>query len=181
MNFELINHFEGQLEKDLLKLCSDMQMLSGSMLESVDTNDVWKRIAPEYIADAIKEFQNYPLVAVAWASYIGMAIANGWDSDWEKYSDIEYKSLYGTNGFDDMDEHIITSILQLSLDSESAKKIEKTLQACASHTISAIRHSGVESQTKEAFLIYARACKTMYRIGVSLELFRLGYKYENHL
>ena len=107
---------------------------------------------------------------------MGMAIANGWDTDWSRTAALSYNELYGPRGFDDMDEHIIANILGLPLDSKEARSIEDMARRCGELTVDLIRHEQVEPQSPLAFHIFVRACRAMYRIGAALELERLGYK-----
>ena len=41
-----------------------------------------------------------------------------------------------------------------------------------------IRREGISPQSPEAFYIYSHSVKVMYKIGVSVILSKLGYKYE---
>ena len=65
--------FQDRLERELLKICTDAGMLSCILLRSDDIDLKWKELAPEYIADGVKEIAAYPTVSVAWAGYIGAA------------------------------------------------------------------------------------------------------------
>lgn len=67
------NMFQDRLERELLKICTDAGMLSCILLRSDDIDLKWKELAPEYIADGVKEIAAYPTVSVAWAGYIGAA------------------------------------------------------------------------------------------------------------
>ncbi len=178
MNKEYLDAFENKLEQELLKLCTSYNMLGGVLLSTDDLNEKWHIIAPEYMADAVGQIKDYPTVSVAWAGYLGMAYAYGWDFDWEIYSHAEYKSFYGKQGFDDMDEYIVENVLGISLDSNDAQMIEKIMRICGQTTVAYIRNEQVEPQSQLAFFIFARACKVMFRIGVAIELKRLGYKFE---
>lgn len=178
MDYDFLRDFEASLQESLLRICTSSQMLSGTLLAGDDIDQRWHDLAPEYMADAVKEIAQYPVVALAWAAYLGIAIANGWDTDWEKCKSMDYKEFYGPRGFDDMDEHITFDILGLSPDSDEANRLEETLRTIAEHSLSQLRHSGIESQSPMAFHTFARACKVMYRLGAALELHRLGYKFE---
>ncbi len=178
MNTEYFNAFEQKLLLELLKICTTLGLLDGKLLESDDINDRWKELAPEYIADAVPQIRDYPTVSVAWASYLGMAIANGWDSDWEQTARQPYPSYYGSDGFDNMDDHIVCNILGLALDSSEAQKLQSANRLCGEAAVAFIRHEQIDPQTTEAFHIFARTCRTMFRIGASIELKRLGYKFE---
>lgn len=178
MDYEFLNSFEDSLQQSLLKICTNNGMLEGVLLESEDINQRWGDLAPEYMVDAVKEIAQYPTVALAWASYLGMAIANGWHTDWEKCGKMAYAEFYGSRGFDDMDDHIIFDVIGLGQDSEEANQLKDTMRVVAEHALSQIHHSGIEPQSIMAFHTFARACKVLYRIGAALELYRLGYEFK---
>lgn len=175
---EYLDSFENNLQVELLKLCTSKGLMSGVFLASDDIDLKWKEFAPEYMADAIHEINSYPTVAIAWAGYVGMAVAEWWDKDWERGATAPYNSLHGDNGFDDMDEHIVSRVLSIALDSDEAQKIEDVLRACATLAITLIRHEEIEAQSTKAFYIFARTARAMFRIGASLRLHALGYKFE---
>ena len=177
-NFEYLREFETKIQNELLKLCTSYKFLDGSLLSSEDVEARWEALSLDYIADAVAQINEYPAVAVAWAGYMGMAVAHRWDDNWEQYSNEEYRALYGENGFDDMDEHILRDIVGLPLDSQEAKDIEEMMRRCAYSLLSVIRHENIEPQSPMAYYTFARAAKVMYRIGASIELKRLGYKFE---
>lgn len=175
---EYLDRFEEHLQVELLKLCTSRGALSGELLNSEDIDEKWKEMAPEYMADAVGELNNYPTVAIAWAAYVGMAVAEWWDKDWEQGSTRPYDTLHGSQGFDDMDEHILSDILSIPLDSEEAQKIEELLRSCATMAITLIRREEIEAQSTKAFYIFARTARTMFRTGAALRLHSLGYKFE---
>jgi hypothetical protein len=179
MQQRILERFEEKLQGDLLRLCTSYGMLGGTLLATDDINDLWHNtLAPEYMADAVTQIQDYPTVSVAWAAYLGMAVADGWDKNWDKCKKTEYKSYYGSDGFDDMDEHIIRDVIGLSLESDEAKGIEMLIRRMAQTSISLIRHEQIEPQSPMAFHVFARAVKVMFRMGAALQLKRLGYKFE---
>jgi hypothetical protein len=153
-------------------------MLSGTLLATDDVTDRWDVLAPEYVADAVGQIADYPTVSVAWAGYLGLAVAHGWDTNWEACVRTDYKQFYGEQGFDDMDEHIVQHVLGLSLESKEAKDLESMIRSCAQMAVTLIRREQIEPQSPMAFHVFARAIKVMYRIGAALELKRLGYKFE---
>lgn len=177
-HIEYLDKFEDNLQAELLKLCTSHGALSGVLLASEDIDDKWHEFAPEYMADSVREINSYPMVAMAWAAYVGMAVAEWWDKDWEKGSTTPYETLHGASGFDDMDEHILADILGIELGSEEARFIEDTLRSCATLAISLIRREEIEAQSTKAFYIFSRTARAMYRIGASLRLHTLGYKFE---
>lgn len=173
-----LDTFELMLEKELLRKCTAHKMLDGTLLETEDLNAHWKLLAPEYMADAVPEIANYPVVSVAWAAYLGMAVACAWDTNWDKFRKAPYQAYYGEQGFDDMDEHIVRDLLGIPLDSQEAKNIESVIRTCGETAVSMIRHEHIEPQSKMAFYIFTRATRCMFRIGAALELKRLNYKFE---
>lgn len=175
---EHLDLFQIRLEDELLKLCTSLSVLDGGWLMTPDLEEKWREIAPEYMADAVKEINSYPEVALAWAGYLGMGYAALWDKNWRKHSRDGYSKMLGSRGFDDMDEHIVRDILGYSLDSFEAVKISGVLQSCAQCAIGLIRKESIEGGTNQAFYVLARSVKVMYCAGVSIQLKKLGYKYE---
>jgi len=175
---EYLKTFEYRLEKDLLKLCTDYGKLEGTMLSCEDIDHQWTVMAPEYMADAVPEVQRYPVVSVAWAMYLGMAVAYGWDADWEKTKTLPYQHYYGKDGFDDMDEHICSQVLGVPLISEVYKDLENLVRRCGEETVAHIRNEHIEPSTPMAFHVFARSTKVMFRIGAALQLRKMGYKME---
>ncbi|MBQ1952752.1 MAG: hypothetical protein II345_07370 [Alistipes sp.] len=175
---EFYDQFEEKMLMELLKLCTSKGKLEGTLLSSEDIDERWKEYAPHYMADAVSQINDYPAAAMAWAAYVGMAVANRWDADWATYATEPYEKLHGKEGFDDMDEHILQNILGLELESEAATAIEDTLRSCAQLAITLIRREQIEAQSTKAFYVFARTTRSMFRIGASLELKRLGYRFE---
>lgn len=178
MRKDYLDNFEAKLQEELLRLCTSSEMLNGVLLATEDIDQRWHALAPEYMADAVPEIRDYPVVSVAWAAYLGLAVAYGWDADWENTSRATYQSYYGSQGFDDMDEHIVKDLLGLLLDGYEARDLENTIRRCAEMTVSLIQHEQIEPQSPMAFHVFARACRVMFRTGAALELKRLGYKFE---
>lgn len=175
----ILDKFEDKLTQSLMRLCVQYKTLDDGVLPASDDIDAkWKELAPEYMVDAVEQIRNYPTVSVAWAAYMGLAVAYGWDAAWEIMSKAEYKSFYGSQGFDDMDEHIVRDVLGLALNGEEARQLEAMIRRCGETTVTHIRHEHIDPQTPMAFHIFARACRVMYRIGAAIELKRLGYKME---
>ena len=95
MDIQYLNRLEEKMQDELLRLCTQRGALKGVMLETEDINEHWKILAPEYMADAVPEIAKYPTVSVSWAAYLGLAVAYGWDADWETYLKMPYQSYYG--------------------------------------------------------------------------------------
>ncbi len=178
MDTKYFDEFEQKLELELLKICSSLGLLGDMLLESDDINERWRELAPEYVADAVPQIRDYPTVSVAWAAYLGMAVANEWDSDWELQAHAPYQSYYGPQGFDDMDDHIVNDVLGIAPGCQESNKLESAIRLCGETAVASIRHEQIDPQTPEAFHVFARACKAMFRIGAAIELKRLGYIFE---
>lgn len=178
MDSQYLDNFEHRLREQLLRYCTEKKMLDGQLLESDDITDYWHRVQEKYIADAVMEVTTYPLVSLAWATYLGMAVAYCWDVDWTTYSNTPYEQFYGSEGFDNMDDHIVVDILGLPLKSDEAITLVKAIQNIAQTAVSAIHHERIEPQSPEAYHVFVRACNVMFSIGASIELHQLGYKFE---
>ena len=178
VNKVYLENFESRITDELLRMCKQYGVLDGTLLASDDITARWDALAPEYMADAVPNIADYPTVAVAWAGYIGMAVAHQWDSDWAAHCNDEYKSYYGAQGFDDMDEHIVRDVIGFHLESREAKAIEDMMRRLGETAVTLIRRERIEPQSPMAFHVYARVVKVMFRIGAAMELKRLGYKFE---
>ena len=178
MDIGFLNRFEEKILNELLRVCTSQRMLSGTLLATDDISDHWDTLAPEYVADAVGQIADYPTVSIAWAGYLGLAVAHGWDKNWQECLKTPYKAYYGEQGFDDMDEHLVQHVLGLSLESKEAKALEGVIRSCAQTAVTLIRREQIEPQSPMAFHVFARAIKVMYRVGAALELKRLGYKFE---
>ncbi|MBQ8672627.1 MAG: hypothetical protein IJ511_01000 [Bacteroides sp.] len=178
MNTDFLNSFENRVQDELLRLCTSCNMLNGQLLATEDIDNRWHELAPEYMADAVPEIAHYPTVSVAWAAYLGMAVAQGWDADWETARQALYTSYYGSQGFDDMDEHIVQQVLGLLPDGYEARNLETAIRRCAETAVTLIRREQIAPQSPMAFHVFARTCKVMFRLGAAMQLKRLGYKFE---
>lgn len=170
---EYLDNFERIMEDGLLKVCG-----LGTLLASDDITQRWEDLIKDYVADGVKNFNEWPEVALAWAGYLGAAVAHQWDEDWQAHCHDSYRSYYGAKGYDDMDENIIRHVLGLDLESDASHKMTSTLQNCAAALLGLFRHQNIEIQTEEGFYILARSFGVMFRVGAALELSRLGYHNE---
>ena len=177
MDIQYLIRFEEKMQDDLLRLATSRNMLKGVLLATEDIDEQWNILAPEYMGDAVPQIAHYPTVSVAWAAYLGMAVAYGWDADWETFLKMPYQSYYGEQGFDDMDEHIVRDLLRIPLDSRTAKELEETIRQCGEKAVDLIRYEQIPPQSEMAFHVFARACKAMYKIGAAIQLTRMGYNF----
>ncbi len=173
--------FERRVCDEMVRICTARHYLEGQLLHSDDINQRWKEFAPNYMADAVSQVAEYPMVAVAWAGYVGMAVATWWDKDWQACSHLPYESLHGKRGFDDMDEHITQNLLGMVLDGKEAVALADLLSECATAAIGFIRNENAEPQSVRAFHLFAHAVNAMYAVGVAIALQRLGYRWKNTL
>ncbi|MDD4609631.1 MAG: hypothetical protein PHY71_05720 [Bacteroidaceae bacterium] len=171
--------YEQQLEQLVLAYCEQKGVLGKQLIEVEELTTKWKEMAPYYMADAIPEIAKYPTVSIAWAGYIGRALAAFWDTDWVAYEKgkEDYDSLVKVRGFDCLDEYVTETVLRTPLESEKARQLETLMQEIAQVILTAIRKEEVEPQTKSAFYLFARSTKVMFKISVALELYQRGYKY----
>lgn len=176
---EYLSQYEKRLQESLVKLCTEAGMMGGVLLENDDIDFKFtETLARPYLTDAIREYQQYPEAAVAWAGFLGMAIAKLWDADWQACQQVAYADLLGRRGFDDMDERILTQVLGYEPDSEPALRVADILSKCAIAALTMIRHEHIEPASLRAYYVFARTVQVLYRTGASIELFLLDYKLE---
>ena len=174
-----LDQYERRLQDSLVSLCTAYDMMGGALLENDDIESKFtETLAQPYLTDAVREYRQYPEAAVAWAGYLGMAIAKFWDADWQTYQQVTYADLQGPRGFDDLDEQIVQRVLGYDLESEPARRIADILSNCAVEALTMIRHEHIEPQSPRAYYVFARTVQVLYRIGASIELFLMGYKLE---
>lgn len=170
-----LNKYEINLMQGVLKLCTDLKLLEGKLLETPDITDKWHDMAPEYVADAVKEFTQYPTVALGWAMYMGMAVARYWDEDWTIYNQLPnlYLHVRDKRGFDYLDEVVRGDILGLKDKAYTA--CEDQVRSCSQFVLDQMRHEQIEAGSAMAFHVFARSIKVLYKIGAAVELRRCGY------
>lgn len=175
---QYLDTYEQGLIEHLLRMLSDMKLLNRQLLTSQDLSEKWNQMAPAYVADGVKEIAKYPTVSLGWAMYLGMAVANYWDKDWETYGSMPqlYEYIRDKRGFDYMDEYIRETVLELK--GEEFDRMEQVVQDCAQQVLSKIRHEQIEPQSPMAFYVYARSIKVLFHMGAAVELKRMGYKME---
>ena len=176
--FDYLNNYEKSFLSEVLKYLTSLGHLDGKLLETVDINEVWEKVAPSYVADSIKEIAKYPNVALGWAMYVGMAVARFWDEDWNCYSSKEnlYEYLRDKRGYDYLVEVVRGDVL--TLHGESYDEMEELVRKTSSMVLSHIRHEQIEPQSPMAFHVFARSIRVLYKIGAAVELKNLGYKFE---
>ncbi len=178
-NIEFYTQFTQKVEAALVKYCQGKKMIDADLLLVEEIEEVWDKIAPDYMADAVPEIVEYPTVAIAWAGFLGMGVAALWDTDWANYSNRDdlYSVFQKPRGFDCMDEYIMEEMLNLELESKDAEELENVLRSCSYLAEALIRKENIASQSKEAFYCFSIIVKIMFKVGVSVILGKLGYKY----
>ncbi|MFI3240755.1 MAG: hypothetical protein R3Y22_09280 [Bacteroidales bacterium] len=174
-----------KMQHEIIAIASQRGLLAGELYIVDELTAKWKTSAPEYMADAVPEIKDYPTVAIAWACYYGMGAAAMWDIAWDEAKGIKdlYVYMRSKRGFDAMDEYIMEELMLLNENSENteiaenAKKLTSTIQDFAALALTMIRKEGLEAQSAQAFYMFAEVVKLFFSVGVSLELFRRGYKY----
>lgn len=175
---DTIQDKETFLTNYMLKYCTDTGMLSGTLLNSEDIDSKWREIAPDFCGEAVREFNGYPEFSLACAGFLGMGVAGLWDADWTRYSSRDYSFFKDAGGFDTMDEHILHKILGMKKDSQAESLAIKQMQSCSTEMYHLMGKSTVERGTADAYGLFLAAMTAMFRIGESIELQRLGYKFE---
>lgn len=174
-NTEYLDNFEARLEAGAIRICSSSGLIPDSKLAgSEDIDGKWEEYIKDYVSDAVRDFAEFPDAAISWAAFLGMAVANHWDRDWELFKDEPYTAYYGSRGWDDMDEHIVNDVLKLS--AEQAKKVNSALQNCSQAIRAFLQHENIQVSTALGFYALVRVYGVMYRVGAAIELNRLGYK-----
>lgn len=176
---EYFDGFESRLTESLLGICKQKGALGSQFLLVEELEEKWHDSSAQYMADAVPQFNQYPLAAIAWAGYFGMGAAAIWDGAWESYQGKDfYGSIASPRGFDEMDEYVLEELLGYEPNSQDWHDTEQLMLSCAEATYSLMQSERIESGTKEAFFLFARAAKVFFKLGVSLELKQLGYSYK---
>lgn len=164
-----------KINGDLHRYLLTLGEVDERMPECQDIEDKWKEIAEAYLPDGVREFAAYPTVSLGWMMFVGMAMAQFWDLDWETYSKVDnlYVGMRDKRGFDNMDEYIVEEVLKLDKIQQDATS--NLVAECASRTLSLLRLENIEPGTEDAFRAYVVCLRQMYLFGAAVQLKRLGY------
>ena len=167
--------FEQQIQEDLHRYLRSLDEAEERLPDCPDVYEKWDHIAQAYIPDGIREYANYPEASLGWMMYLGMAVAQYWDTEWETYSRLEnmYAYIRDKRGYDAMDEYIREEVLRLQGD--SYKQTEQIVGECAARVHSALLRQQIEPGTKEAFHAYVDCLRQLYLFGAAMQLKRMGY------
>ncbi len=78
MEKDTTTNFETIFKDDLYQYLLSRNEVDERLPEAPDLDELWQKIAEAYMPDAIREFPNYPTVALGWIMYVGMAVAKYW-------------------------------------------------------------------------------------------------------
>ncbi|MBR0111774.1 MAG: hypothetical protein IJM00_05980 [Bacteroidales bacterium] len=193
--------FKDRLLTHLLSVCSGAGYLDGVLLATPDIDAAWERLAPDYLGDAVREFNGYPEYTLACAGFLGMAVAHLWDTDLPRFRNCTFADFLGPRGFDDMDDFITGTLLQPpAAPAASAPSVSApgpapaapaapavaapdaplpgvaAMQTCAGEAYHFLMRENAEPGTAGAYRQFLATAEAMFRFGAAIELRRLGYK-----
>ena len=168
--------FEEKIREDLRNFLLLSGEIDTKFPRAIDIEEKWIAIGQSYLPDGVCEFRNYPTASLAWMMYIGMAVAQFWEDDWEKYSKKEdlYLYLRDQEGYDTMDEYIRREVLHLT--GKAFTDLELLVEECAERTFSALNREQIEPGTADALAAYISCLHQLYLAGMAVQLKRLGYR-----
>lgn len=168
--------FEEKIRQDLQGFLLLKNEIDVRFPQAIDIEEKWQSIGEAYIPDGAREFGKYPTASLAWMMYVGMAVAQYWDLDWEVYGNLDniYLYLREKEGYDTMDEYVRRDVLRLKGDDFTAT--ETLVEECAARTYAALRREDIEPGTRDAFMAYVACLHQLYLMGMAVQLHRLGYK-----
>ena len=167
--------FAATLLEDLHRFLAGRDAVDERLPECPDVEAKWPAVAEAYLPDGVREFASYPIASLGWMMFIGMAVAKYWDTDWEKYDQVEdlYTLLRDKRGFDNLDEYIMDEVLDLHGD--AAEATQELVGDCAERVKRAIFRQDIEPGTVEAFKAYVAGLQVMYQMGMAVQLNSMGY------
>lgn len=174
--WDLTAKYEKIFHNDLHQYLMGLDMVDAHFPDAPDLEALWPKIGESYLSDALKEFGKYPTVALGWVMYVGMAVTKYWDEDWELYSKVDdlYKYLRDRIDFDHLDDYVAEKVLLL--DGKDVESIRNVIAECASRLNNRLVHLDVQPGSEEAFRSFIAALHEMYRMGIAMELKKLGYR-----
>ena len=81
MDTEYLNRFEESCSRNCCVCVLTIMWTAPCWLRR--TGQPLARSGTEYVADAVEQIRDYPVVSVAWEAYLGLGVAFCWDEDWE--------------------------------------------------------------------------------------------------
>lgn len=171
-----MTEFESTLREDLLLYLQSKNIIDERVPECPDVEEQWEKIGISYLADGVREFNEYPMASLGWMMYIGMTVAQRWDENWEKFLEIEdfYTTIRDKRGYDCLDEYIREE--ELKLNTEESDQLEVLVSNCAARVHNILRRQKIEPSTEEAFKAYVACLHQLYLMGAAAQLKKMGYK-----
>ena len=168
--------FEKLFHDDVKRYLLNLKEIDERLPETPDIDEQWAKAGRLFLADGMREFQNYPTVPFGWCMYMGMAIAKYWDEDWTLYSKVEnlYVYLRDKRGFDNMDDYIREKVLLLS--AEASNQLQNIVGECGSRCYNLYCHLHPEPSSTDAFYAFIAGLHVCYRMGAAMQLKRMGYR-----
>ena len=166
------------LREDLHSYLLSRGAVDERLPECPDVEEKWNEICEAYLPDGVREWNDYPTVALGWPMFLGLAVAQLWDTDWARWgtrTDL-YATLRDVRGFDCMDEYILEEILRLS--PEEQARTSDLVGRLATRALSHLRRSSLEPSTPEAYRATVEAMHQLYLMGMAVRLKSLGYHME---
>lgn len=173
---DTLGDYKQRLAAHMLEVCRGNALLAGELPHTPDLEEKWEQISPEFLAEAVPQFNQYPEVVFAWAAYLGTAVAKLWDENWELGSKISYYDLRGAH-FDYLDEYVTTVIMGFPLDSDQANVLRDKMRLLSTEAYGFLRHSSLEPGSADAFKAVLSTIQFMYILGAYIHLHALGYKW----
>lgn len=175
MDTQHLDKFENSIHRNLANYLHSRADIDNILPDAPDIEERWEKICMAYLPDGVREFQNYPTASLGWMMFIGMAVAQMWDEDWEMYSQFDdlYAILVKGRGYDNMDEYICDEFLKL--DEKASAEISTLVGNVAELTHNALIHEDFEPGTPSAFNAYVRCLHQLYYFGAAIWLKRMGY------
>ncbi|MDO4462015.1 MAG: hypothetical protein Q4C30_05910 [Bacteroidia bacterium] len=172
---EYIDKYEKNLEAVLHEYLVSRGEVDEMRPDAPDIEGKWEQICQSYIPDGVREFEGYPSVSLGWIMFVGMAVAQLWDVNWEKYSKMDdlYLFLRDARGYDYMDEYICERVLKVK--GKQAEKVTQLVGDVAVKAHGMLMHERFENGTPEAFHAYVRTLHQLYTAGAAVQLRRMGY------
>ena len=65
MKGEYIKIYAENLTKRLMEFAKEKGYMDEMMLDVEELNEIWNKVAPEYMVDAVPEVTKYPIVSIA--------------------------------------------------------------------------------------------------------------------
>lgn len=176
----LEQYTEGLLDQ-LTQLAVEAGYFEGPLLETTDLDELWPLLIQPYFKDAAPDMNTYPLSALGWMSFIGMAAAALWDEDWEQHGaqpETFYLRIRARLDWDTLDEEILSQYFDIEANSKEGQGYSSFIRRAAELCYTSLVHEDAEPQSVRAFQLLMRSLFALYKIGVALGLGERGYYLE---